>query len=82
MNNQIITYETKDNTYIYGKIAKTSYEQQQERKEHIRYMILQKFIGIIATIISITMVIYGIAPALLLTIVGIAVTLTNDKVIG
>jgi hypothetical protein len=82
MNNQIITYETKDNTYHVVRIAKTSYEQQQERKEHIRYMILQKFIGIIATIISITMVIYGIAPALLLTIVGIAVTLTNDKVIG
>lgn len=82
MNTQIRTYETKDNTYHVVRIAKTSYEQQQERKEHIRYMILQKFIGIIATIISIIMVIYGIAPALLLTVVGIGLIFTNDKVIG
>ena len=82
MNTQIRTYETKDNTYHIVRIGKTSYEQQQERKEYIRYMILQKFIGVIATVISIVMIIYGIAPALLLTIVGIAVTLTNDKVIG
>ena len=82
MNTQIRTYETKDNTYHVVRIAKTSYEQQQERKEYIRYMILQKFIGIIATIISIVMIISGIAPALLLTVVGIGLIFTNDKVIG
>ena len=82
MNNQIITYETRDNTYHVVRIGKTSYEQQQEHKEHIRYMILQKTIGVIATIISIAMVVYGIAPALLLTVIGIGLIFTNDKVIG
>lgn len=84
MNKQIMTYETRNNTYYlgYGRTVKTSYEQQRERKEHIRYMILQKLIGIVATITSIIMVTNGIVPALLLTIIGIAVTLTNDKVIG
>lgn len=78
----IKTYETRNNTYHITRTAKTSYEQQRERKEHIKYMILQKFIGIIATIISIVMLVYGIIPAVLPLIVGIAVTLTNDKVIG
>lgn len=82
MNTQIRTYETKDNTYHIVRIGKTSYEQQQERKEHIRYMILQKFIGIIATVISIVMLTHGIVPALLLTVVGIGLIFTNDKVIG
>ncbi|MFA6662315.1 MAG: hypothetical protein WCS56_04715 [Bacilli bacterium] len=81
MNKTIRTYETQNNTYHIIKIAKTSYEQQQERKAELLYMIFQKAIGLILTVTSITMLVYGIIPAVLPLIMGIAVTLTKDHVI-
>lgn len=77
------TFETKDSTYYlgYGRIEKTSYEQQQERRAELKYMIMQKGLGISATALSVVMICYGAIPALLLTLVGLAVTLTKDHVI-
>lgn len=77
---QIRTYETRNN--IYCKIAKTTYEEQQERKERFWFMLRQRGIGLILTGISITMLVYGIIPAVLPLIIGVATTLTNDRVIG
>ena len=82
MNKSIISFNTRNNTYHLIKISKTTYEEEQERKERIRYMIFQKVLGILAFIVSLIMIAYGITPALLLTIVGTAVMLTNDRVIG
>lgn len=81
MNTQIRTYETKNNTYHIAKISKTTYEQQQERKEYIKHMVFQKALGLILATISIVMLVYGIIPAVLPLIIGIAVTLTKDHVI-
>ena len=83
MNTQIRTYETRNNTYHigYSKTPKTSYEQQQERKAELLYMTFQKAVGLLLTVASIVMLAYGIIPAILPLIMGIAVTLTNDKVI-
>ena len=84
MNTKVLTHETRNNTYYisYGKTAKTTYEQQQERKAELLYMTFQKALGVILTVVSIVMLVYGIIPAILPLIMGIAVTLTNDKVIG
>ena len=81
MNKTIRTYETQNNTYHIIKIAKTSYEQQQERKAELLYMTFQKALGLTLTVASIVMLVYGIIPALLPLIVGISVTLTKDHVI-
>ena len=78
---KVRTFETKNNTYYLAKISKTSYEQQQERKAEILYMIFQKAVGLILTVLSIVMLAYGIIPALLPLILGISVTLTKDHVI-
>lgn len=77
----IKTYETRNNTYHITRIPKTSYEQQQEHKEEFKYMLIQKSIGIIATILSIIMIWCGAIPALLLTIVGIALIFTDEHAI-
>lgn len=78
------TIETKNNTYYvgYGVTAKTSYEQQQEQKAELKYMIVQKAIGVLATVLSIVLICNGAAPALLLTIMGIALIFTKDHAIG
>ena len=78
------TFETDNNTYYigYGKTSKTTYEQQQEHRAELLYMIFQKSLGLILTALSIVMLVYGIIPAVLLLILGIAVTLTKDHVIG
>ena len=83
MNTQIRTYETKNNTYHigYSKTPKTSYEQQQECKAKLLYMTFQKALGLTLTVASIVMLVYGIIPAVLPLIMGIAVTLTKDHVI-
>ena len=79
---QIRTYETKNNIYCIGKMSKTTYEEQEERKERLKYMFMQKGIGLILTGISIIMLVYGVMPAVLPLIIGVATTLTNDRVIG
>jgi hypothetical protein len=81
MNTKVLTHETRNNTYYIIKSAKTSYEQQQERKEELLYMTIQKALGMILTVVSIVMLAYGIIPAILPLIVEIAVTLTKDHVI-
>lgn len=83
MNTTVRTYETKNNTYYigYGRTSKTSYEQQQEAKEKFWFMVFQKLVGLIVTIASIILLLMGGIPAVLTLILGIAVTLTNDKVI-
>ena len=81
MNKQVRTYETRNNTYYIVKSAKTSYEQQEERKAELIYMTIQKALGLTLTVASIVMLVYGIIPALLPLIIGIAVTLTNDHVV-
>ena len=81
MNKQIRTYETRNNTYHIIKTVKTSYEQQQERKDELIYMTIQKALGLILTVVSIVMLVYGIIPAVLPLIMGVAVILTKDHVI-
>ena len=81
MNTQIRTYETQNSTYHIVKISKTSYEQQEERKAELLYMTIQKALGLILTVVSIVMLVYGIIPALFPLIIGITVTLTKNHVI-
>ena len=78
---KVRTFETKNNTYYLAKISKTSYEQQQEYRAELLYMTIQKALGLILTVASIVMLVYGIIPALLPLILGISVTLTKDHVI-
>ena len=78
----IRTLETRNHTYHIARISKTTYEQQQERKAELLYMTFQKALGVILTVASIVMLAYGIIPAIFSLIVGIAVTLTKDHVIG
>jgi hypothetical protein len=63
-------------------MSKTTYEEQEERKERFWFMLKQKGIGLTLTVISIAMLTYGLIPAILPLIIGVAVTLTNDRVIG
>lgn len=81
MQLKVKTYETRNNTYHITKTPKTTYEQQQEHKEELLYMTFQKALGLILIVASIVMLAYGIIPAVLPLIVGIAVTLTKDHVI-
>lgn len=83
MQSKVKSFETRNNTYYigYGRSAKTTYEQQQEHKAELIYMTFQKTLGLILTVLSIVMLVYGIIPAVLPLIVGIAVTLTKDHVI-
>lgn len=76
------TYETRNNTYKIIQIPKTTYEELQEYKAERNYMILQRTIGIILTVISLIMLLNGLIPALLTIIVGIAVTLSKDHVLS
>lgn len=81
MNAKVLTHETRNNTYHIIKSAKTTYEQQEERKAELIYMTFQKALGLTLTVASIVMLVYGIIPALLPLILGISVTLTKDHVI-
>ncbi len=83
MQSKVKTFETRNNTYYIGyeRVTKTTYEQQQERKAELLYMIFQKAVGLILTALSIVMLAYGIIPAVLPLILGIAVVLTKDHVI-
>lgn len=84
MQGLIKRYETNSNIYYigYGRSAKTTYEQQQDRRAELLYMTFQKALGLILTALSIIMLAYGIIPAVLPLIMGIAVVLTKDHVIG
>lgn len=87
MNTQIRTYETKNNTYHIIKSAKTSYEQQEERKAERNFMIMQKAIGLLFILACIILFKTFPDPELRGCIVfvglpiGLLVTLTKDHVI-
>ena len=82
MDIKIETLDTKYNTYHFIKISKTSYEKQQERKEQIKYKIIQILLGIILIGISSVLLLQGAIPALFTIILGIALIFSNEKVIG
>jgi len=82
MNTKIKTLDTKYNTYHLIKISKTSYEEQQERKEQIKYKIIQILLGIILIGISSVLLLQGAMPALFTVILGIALIFSKEKVIG
>lgn len=52
MNTTIRTYETRNNTYHVVRIAKTSYEEQQEQREKLLLLTLQKIAGVLLIILS------------------------------
>lgn len=81
---KVKTLDTANNTYYigYGRTAKTSYEQQQEQREEFRYMAFQKALGTGLTAFSIGMLSFGIIPAVLPLIMGLAVVATKEHVIG
>lgn len=82
MDIKIKTLDTKYNTYHFIKMSKTSYEKQQERKEQIKYKIIQILLGIILIGISSVLLLQGAIPALFTIILGIALIFSNEKVIG
>jgi hypothetical protein len=89
MKGTVRTFETEYNTHYvsYGRIAKTSYEQQQERKAELLYITFQKALGLILTALSIVPVIIYHEPKILFltgifALLGITVILTKDHVIG
>ena len=53
MNTKIITHETRNNTFHLIRTSKTTYEQQQERKAELKYMLVQRSIGLLVLIFSI-----------------------------
>lgn len=78
-------YDTNNNTYILGRISKTSYEQQQERRENFWYMFWQKVLAI-GFIITMTIVAF-ILPDAGITVVlgwfiGLPLLITNRHVLG
>lgn len=79
---KIRSFEGNNNTYYFVKVAKTTYEQQQEQREERIYMIRQKIIGGILSLISIAMIWNGLFPAILSLLVGIGVMITKDHVTG
>jgi hypothetical protein len=88
MISKVLTHETANNTYYigYGRTAKTTYEQQQEARTELLYMLFQKALGLIFTALMILPVIIYKEPRILLltgifVLLGLAVTLTKDHVI-
>lgn len=71
---------TNKRIYYCGYISK--YEQTEQAKAERRYMMLQKGLGIVAIILGIVMAKLIAGEALLLSFIGIPVTLTKDHVIG
>lgn len=86
MRSTIRTIETRNNIYNigYSQIAKTTYEQREEQREELLYMIKQKAIGIGLILVSLALsVITKDATSLVLTVpIGAGVTLTKDHVIS
>jgi hypothetical protein len=84
---KIRTYETMNNEYHVITIAKTTYEQRQERKAERLYMIRQKTIGSIVMVASLFPAIHYKEPkALLMTafffVIGFCVTFTKEHITG
>lgn len=73
--------DTKYNTYTFDINPKISYEQQIERKDRIRYMVMQKMLGVVLIGISMGLLYLGVGEGLLLIILGVALIFTKDKAI-
>jgi len=71
---------TNKRIYYCGYISK--YEQTEQEKAEKRYMICQKSAGIAAIVLGIILAKLVAGEALLLSFIGIPVTLTKDHVIG
>lgn len=80
----IKSFETENyKHYIgYGRTAKTTYEQQQERRAELIYMSIQKGLGVIVAIGSIVGISYGIIELVVTFVIGIALVCTKDHSIG
>ena len=84
--------ETKNYTYYfsygYGKTAKTSYKQQQERKTKIKYFIMQRGIGLLSIIIGFA--VPTLFPqykdlgmiTVIMSLIGSMLLLSNNKAFG
>jgi hypothetical protein len=79
------TIDIGNHIYYFGSITK--YERTEEEKENRLYMIKQKAIGIVLMVLMIVPVIIYKDPRILLftgafLLIGLAVTLTDQKVTG
>ena len=81
MNITVRSYEGKNNTYHIARVCKTSYEQRRDRRNELLYMMLQKTLGIILSIISIWLLIIGVIVGVFTLLIGIALVLTKDHAI-
>ena len=84
MNTTVRTYETQNNTYHLIKTVKTTYEQQQERRENLVYMAKQKLLGLALILIGIiSCAALQDATAILFTSpVGLLILLTKDHILN
>lgn len=87
---KIRSYETDNYQYHFVTIAKTSYEQQQERRERFMYMLKQR--GLVLLFILAMFILSCISKSalgseanafwIISLCIGIPVLLTNKRVIG
>jgi len=80
----IRTYETINNTYRVIKTVKTTYEQQQERRENLIYMAKQKLLGLALILIGIAscIVLKDATTMLFTSPIGLLITLTKDHILS
>ena len=78
------TYETINNTYRVIKTVKTTYEQQQERRENFIYMAKQKLLGLALILIGIVscIVLKDATTMLFTSPVGLLILLTKDHILN
>lgn len=82
---RVKTIETEYNTYKvgygYSRISKTSYEEQQERKERFIKMLIQRLAALLLIIISIAGTVISKEGAfLIMTLFGLCVMVTKEHV--
>ena len=80
----IRTYETINNTYKVIKTVKTTYEQQQERRENLVYMAKQKLLGLALILIGIIScaALQDATAMLFILPVGLTIALTKDHILN
>lgn len=83
MQSTVKTFETADHTYYigYGMTAKTTYEQQQERKEDIKRMTQKAImiIGLIGICIIFSLIsLEFIIPVVSIGLLGISAIITDN----
>lgn len=75
---------TRNTTYTldFSKVVKTTPKQRREQIQELKYMAIQKSLGIVLTALSIVLIAMGGTPALLLTFLGLYATFTNEHVLN